>query len=229
MPREANPVARSAADRRRTRLAVFAGAAVVLSALAVFHSEIGAGMSRGIQVCRDAGPLPFFAAMAVLPAVGFPLSPFIVMAEPVFGPALGTGRVAADAIVALAANATLSYAAARGLLRPLAAKLVDRMGYRLPEMGSGGAWELTLLVRIVPGPPVFIQGWLLGLARTPFGIYLTVSTLVQSAYLAGLFFLGDALKSGDRLDLLVPLGIFLAVGLAMHRLRKRLLGRKALT
>lgn len=180
----------------------------------------------GIAFFRQAGPLPFFAAMALLPAVGFPLSPFTVAAGPVFGPTMGVGPVILAALVAVAVNVALSYWIAGRLLRPWVERFVVWLGYRLPEIRGDSAWGAALVVRIVPGPPFFLQSYLLGLARVPFVIYMCVSTLVPSAYVIGIVLFGDAFARGDRSAMIGAGALILVAGGAIHQLRRRWSAKK---
>ncbi len=194
-------------------------------ALATQHAHLGEWAGRCVGFFRAAGPLPFFSAMALLPLVGFPLSPFTVIAGPVFGPTMGVGAVIACVIAAVAVNVTLSYGLAAHALRPLVARLARWLGYTLPELPAGTAWEITLLVRIIPGLPFFLQSYVLGLARVPFGIYLLISILVPALYLGGVILAGDAMMRGDWRMLTLAGVLCGAAGVAIHRLRKRLTAR----
>jgi uncharacterized membrane protein YdjX (TVP38/TMEM64 family) len=211
--------------RQRQHLIV---AAVVLALLVIAsvgvgrHFDVGSQMRRCVGFFRDAGAWPFFAAMAVLPAVGFPVSAFNVVAGPVFGPTMGVAGVIACGSLAIAVNLAGCYWLAAGAMRPLMERLVKRLGYALPELPMGTAWEIILMVRIIPGPPLFLQNYLLGLARVPFGIYLLVSLLVQVAFLTATVTAGDALMRGDWRALAIAGALFVGVGLVMHRLRLRL-------
>ncbi len=190
-------------------------------ALAIWPTNVISAANRGIDFFRTKWPLPFFLAMAILPMAGFPLSPFTLAAGPVFGPSMGVGNVVACAILAVVVNVTLSYWIAAKALRPLATRLARWLGYSLPEVSTKSAWDVTLLVRIIPGPPFFLQSYLLGLARVPFMIYLVISTLVPAAYMTGAIMAGDALMRGDRTALAVAGILSLAAVFAAYRLRKR--------
>lgn len=191
-------------------------------AMLAWKMNLGGQIERCVVVLREAGPGAFFTAMAVLPVFGFPLSPFTFAAGPVFGPTMGAGAVVACAILATVVNVALSYwVAARGL-RPLMERLMKWLGYKLPEMPAGAVWEAALLVRIVPGTPFFLQSYLLGLARVPFGIYMVVSTLVPMAYIAGTILAGDALMRGDKGALAAAGVLFALAAFGLHRLRKKL-------
>lgn len=182
------------------------------------RAAVGLVMGR----LREAGPGVFFAGMALLPLFGFPLAPFTLAAGPVFGPQLGVGPVIACAVAAVAVNVTVSYWIAARALRPLVARLLGRFGWKLPEAPLRSALELTLLLRVVPGTPFFVQSYLLGMARVPFGLYLVISVGVPAAYIGATILAGDALGRGDRSSLAAA-GVLCAVaGLGLHLLRKRL-------
>jgi uncharacterized membrane protein YdjX (TVP38/TMEM64 family) len=189
--------------------------------------DLEAQLSRAVGLCRDAGPAVFFAAMALLPAVGFPLAAFTFAAGPVFGPSMGVGNVVACAIAAVTVNVVLTYWIAARALRPAVAWVLRRCGYALPEIRAGAAWPVVLLVRVVPGPPFFVQSYLLGVARVPFAIYLSVSTLVPAADISATILFGDAVVRGDRRAMAGAGALFLAAGAALHLIRRRLAWRAA--
>ncbi|HWA08922.1 MAG TPA: hypothetical protein VG838_05585 [Opitutaceae bacterium] len=175
----------------------------------------------GVQRLRDAGPVVFFLGMAVLPVFGFPLMPFSLAAGPVFGPTLGAGTVIGCAVSAVAVNVTLSYWLAAKALRPLVARLAELLGYRLPAGAAAGAWQITTIVRVAPGLPFFMQSYLLGLVRVPFGPYVVMSTLIPAAYLTAIILGGDALWQGRAGMFLIAAGLLGLTGAVVHLLRKR--------
>jgi uncharacterized membrane protein YdjX (TVP38/TMEM64 family) len=184
--------------------------------------DVSAAIRQTINRFRDAGPAPFFLAMAVLPAVGFPLSAFTVAAGPVFGPTLGVTQVILWTILATSVNVALSYWIAARAVRPLMVRLLAWLGYRLPEIQAHRAWSVTLLVRIVPGPPFFLQSYLLALARAPFSVYMAVSALVPACYLTATIILGDALVRRDPWAIGSAVALFIVAGAVLHMLRRRL-------
>ncbi|MEO7413995.1 MAG: VTT domain-containing protein [Opitutaceae bacterium] len=198
---------------------------VILLAIALYAGswafDLRGGIARTVVVFRDAGAWPFFTAMAVLPALGFPISAFNVVAGPVFGPALGVGTVIACAGLAITANLAGSYWVANRALRPLMERWVKRLGYAVPELPAGSAWEITLVVRIIPGPPLFLQSYLLALARVPFGTYMLISLAVQMTFLTTVILAGDAVARGDWRAMTAAGVLFVLVGAVMHRLRAR--------
>jgi len=195
--------------------------------LALRGTDLAAPVTRCVEFFREAGPFAFFTAMALLPALGFPLAPFTLVAGPVFGPVIGLGNVILCTLLAVTVNVAISYWVAARALRPLVTRAVGWCGYAMPEVRAQTAWMVVMLVRIVPGPPFFVQSYLLGLARVPFGVYMLVSTVVPAAYLTGTILFGDALVRGDRWAMAGAAGLFVVAGGVLHQIRRRLAARSA--
>lgn len=178
------------------KLALLAVAGAVAVVLVLRGVDLRGWIEVSLEFVRSAGPVAFFAGMAVLPAFGFPLSPFTLSAGSLFAPTLGMPLVLAATGLALAINVTLTYVVTRWLARPLLAKLVLRLGYKWPQVKPADYWNVTVLVRVTPGPPFFLQSALLGLAEVPLRIYLLVSVPVAAAFGSAFVVFGDALLHG---------------------------------
>lgn len=214
------------ARRRQLRLRRFSlvGVVVVLGLVAVFAVRSGGPKELWLQtdaLLRAAGPLVFFAAMAVLPAVGFPLAPFTLIAGPVFGPQLGVVPTIGCAVSAVAANVALSYWMASGALRPWVLRLAGWLGYRVPEAGRNTAWQLVTLVRLAPGLPFWMQSYLLGVIRAPFVAYMVLSTAIPALYIAATIAGGEALMRGNTRVALLAFAALGFVAALIQFLRKR--------
>jgi len=190
-------------------------------------SEARQAWATAFAAFGAAGPVAFFGAMAVLPLFGFPISPFSLAAGPLFGASLGTPLVLVCGIAAIATNLTLAYWLARRALRPLLARLVARLGYRLPAATGEDATGLIILVRVTPGPPFFVQNYLLGLADVPFGRYLAWSALVQGAFGTAVMLFGDALAQGRGRIVFLALGLLAGLVIATRLVRRHLSRGKA--
>lgn len=217
----ANPVPRRFWTNQR--LLTAAMLAVGGGALAVgWHL---AGLREAVEAVvlglREAGPVVFFVAMALLPAAGFPLLAFTLAAGPVFGPTLGPGWVVGWSLAAVVANLLLTYWLAHRALRPLVSRLLAWGGFPLPDAPVKSAWQLTLIVRLTPGPPFWAQSYLLGLLRVPLGPYLVVSTAVMAGYIAALVYGGAALMQGNGRMAFAAAGGLMVVIAAWQLLRRR--------
>lgn len=202
-----------------TLLAAFAAG---ILALFVRGYDFGAIIRQGVELLRAAGPVTFFLAMMLLPAVGAPLSFFCLTAGSVFGPQFGMGVVMLSSLAAIAANIALSYLLASRLLHPPLQRLVKWLGYNLPQVQSGDATDLIVLLRVTPGVPFAVQNYLLGLAGVPFARYLVVSCLIALPLNAAIIFFGQALLQGRGRAALIGLLLVLAVIAAFHLVRRHI-------
>jgi uncharacterized membrane protein YdjX (TVP38/TMEM64 family) len=198
-----------------------------LGALWLFreHGEVvRSWVDQGLGFVRGAGPVTFFALMALLPAAGCPITVFTLTAGPVFGPILGLPLVLALVWVALAFNLTLTYGLSRWLLRPWLERLCQWMGYRIPEVDPSNHRALVIVVRVTPGPPYVLQSYLLGLAGVRFGTYFWISWVVSSLYACAFVVFGDALAHGKGKMALMGIGLFVALTVAVRLLKRKASG-----
>ena len=213
--------------RLLVKLAVLAVILIAAAALALLGFDWKGAIETCLRLVRDAGPLAFFAALAVLPAFGFPVSPFTLSAGPAFAPTIGLPAVIAATCAALFVNVLLSYALARWWLRPWLEKLVIRLGYRLPEVRPDNAWDIALLLRVTPGPPFFVQSYVLGLTRVPLGIYLVCSLAVSWLYSIGLVVFGEALLQGRGRMVFLAVALLVGAIAATGLIRRHFARRRA--
>jgi uncharacterized membrane protein YdjX (TVP38/TMEM64 family) len=214
------------APRRWTKnhLILAAGIAILAGTLTVvfFRAGLVETANAVILQLREAGPVVFFLAMAVLPSLGVPLMPFTLAAGPAFGPGMGLGPVVICTIAAVSVNVALSYWLASRLLRPPLTKLAHRLGYQLPA--PTGSWHLAAVMRLAPGLPFFAQSYVLGLIRVPFGSYMAASVLVPAGYISGIVLLGDAIWQVEGRTFFLAVCILLLTGTILHFLRTRRFG-----
>ena len=96
----------------------------------------------------------------------------------------------------------------------------------MPRVTKENALTVTLVVRLTPGPPYAIQGYLLGLAEVPFGLYMLVSWPVQAAWGVGAIVLGQGILNGNFKLAAAGLAVLVAVVAAVQWLRKKLAKRE---
>jgi uncharacterized membrane protein YdjX (TVP38/TMEM64 family) len=184
-------------------------------------------MDQGLDLIRAAGPLAFFGAVAVLPAIGAPLSVFSLAAGEAFAARLTMPGVIACILVAIAVNLALTYWLARYALRPLLMRLVARYGYSVPRVTPENALTVALVVRLTPGPPFFFQGYLLGCAAMPFRLYMIVSWLAVLPWTMAFVILGKAAREGNFGKIATALGLLVATTVAVQLLRRRYANRES--
>ena len=213
-------------------LAVGAVAGVALVAWAAAQppetwTRLKESATAATEWVRSLGAGWFFAAFAVLPAVGFPVSPFAFGAGTLFGATLGLPMVLAFSGLSMAVSMTISYGLARFVVRPWVEKLLAFLGYAIPAVPAGRQGLFVFMVRITPGAPYVFQSLLLGLAGVSFGTYLAISWVVSTATVSLMIVFGDALMKGQwRLALAALAGVAL-VAVAIKLARSRLAARGA--
>lgn len=202
------------------KIVVLGVAVLAVLALVMRGVDLRGLAARIMIMIGDAGPWAFFGAMTILPAIGFPLMAFAIPVGPAFGAQMGTVGVLAAYGTALAINLALSYWLARYALRPLIERLVVRAGYKIPQFAPSEHLEVALLVRIMVGPPYFVQCYLLGLGQVRFLTYMWVSWIIMMMYAAGLVIFGDAIIHGKSGLAATGISLFVAVVIVIHLVRR---------
>lgn len=222
-------MAETPAPNKRALLIKLAVVLVVLVAAAALLArgvDLKGLLQQSLAAVQQAGPIVFFTAMAVLPAIGVPLSPFSLTAGSIFGAQLGMPLVITCALAAIAFNIVFTYFLARQALRPVLEKIVIRLGYKLPTVEEGDAADLVVLLRVTPGVPFPAQNYLLGMARVPFVKYVLISCGIQWAFNAAFILFGDALLHGKGKLAIIGLSALLALTAGTHLVRKHYERRK---
>ncbi len=202
-------------------------AVIAVGAIAVLRGvDVRGAIDQGLEIIRGAGAAVFFAAMALLPAVGVPASVFTLTAGPVFGPKLGMPLVVALSVAAMMFNIVFTYFLARRAMRPVLEKLIQRLGYKLPDVPKEDMLDLTIIVRVTPGSPFPVQNYLLGLARVPFGMYVAVAFVVQAIYTPAFVLFGDALLQGKGKMVMIAGSLLVVAVVGTHWVRKRMTKKK---
>ena len=201
-------------------LVVLAAAGAGLWWFQLHHYSVRESIDAGVTLLREAGPWVFFAAMAILPAVGAPIAAFYLVAGSAFAERMGLAAVIAATGLAVLVNLALTYWLARYALRPWLEEMISQTKYKIPVVLAAEQAEITLLLRITPGPPFFVQSYLLGLAGIGFRTYLLISWTVAMAYASGFIIFGDAILHGKGRLAFLGLSALVAVALIVHLLRR---------
>jgi uncharacterized membrane protein YdjX (TVP38/TMEM64 family) len=168
---------------------------------------------------RERGPLPFIAAMVLLPAVGVPMTPLFLLAGATFGRRIGL----LAALLALALNLTLCYFIARSGLRRALAAILRRFNYELPDFSGENkrALRFVLAVKLTPGVPAFVKNYGLGATGVPFGLFMVCSMLVSGIYATLLVLVGESLLEHQLDRGAVAVIVLIALAAAVWWWRKR--------
>ena len=182
-------------------------------------------VDQGVAALRGLGPWAFFTAMAILPAFGAPMMIFTIPAGEIFAQQMTMPGVIAAALFAMAVNISLSYYIARYALRPALSRMVERFGYKVPRISGSNALTAIMVLRLTPGPPFFLQCYLLGLAETPFKLYLVASWLCMLPMSIGAIILGKGLLSGNGKVAITGLGLLVVAVVLINWIRSKYVAR----
>jgi uncharacterized membrane protein YdjX (TVP38/TMEM64 family) len=208
------------------KLAIVVAAAIAGTVLLLRGLDVRESIEQGMALIRRAGPVVFFLGMALLPAVGAPLTLFTIPAGEAFAAQMTLGGVIAVTLVAIAINLVLTYWLAHRAFRPLLEWLVARYGYRVPRVSADNALTVALLVRMTPGPPFFLQSYILGLAAVPFRLYLIVSWLAVLPWAVGAVVLGRGILNGNFKMAVFGLGVIVVAIVVVQAVRRKLAKRE---
>jgi uncharacterized membrane protein YdjX (TVP38/TMEM64 family) len=169
-----------------------------------------------------ASPAWLFLAVAFLPLIGFPASFLLVAIGIRMGIAPGMALVGAAYLI----NFSAGYWMARSWFRVPLGRWLERRGQRIPQVLPGEETQFILLIRITPGPPLFMQTYLLGFAQVNFLRYLVLSMLVQTFYVYAFLSFGQSLNHNAVWHAILAVALLIGLGLLVNLLRRRLLARK---
>ncbi len=219
-------------SRLKQILWMIAGLGAIVALLILIFQPDPASFKSGILKILDyleTRPLLLWLGIAVLPGMGFPISPLLMLSGAVFGDAMGMASTLAVAISAVILNMAWTYWVAAYPARKIAVRLLRHFGYEIPELPKHHHLKFAFIVRVTPGPPFFVQNYLLGLSGISFRVYMIASTIVHSIYCSGFLILGDSFTSGSYKTALVGLAVLVLAGVGIAWLRKRAVNETDIT
>jgi uncharacterized membrane protein YdjX (TVP38/TMEM64 family) len=186
-------------------------------------ADVVEGLKDG-RVFLAKHPLWLLLAMVVLPGVPFPSSVLFLMAGAVWGdrPLVACGY----GLAALVVNQAWTYALAAGPAHDVVGRLLRRFGWKMPVVKSENVTDTLLVLRLVPGIPLFVQNYLLGLLRVPYGRYAWMSLVCNGPPVVGFILAGAGIADGRWKVALLGIAILVLAVVVVRVWRRR--GRKRL-
>jgi len=176
-------------------------------------------IAKAWEQLKSAPPIVFFGAMALLTVFPVPLSPFYIVAGPLFGvlPAL---LWIPPAIVL---NNLIAHALTTSFLRPWLEGIVTKRGHSIPSLKSKKEQNLFIaMVRITPGIPFFLQSLVLGLAGVDRWRFIVISLPVHMIYVVGFVVLGRSAFDGQYGVAVFAIALIVVASICARFAHKRL-------
>lgn len=187
-----------------------AGVLAVIGVVLYLFARVGFNPEAFLGKIDDTDPLAFFAAMAILPVFGFPVSVFYLYASAAF-PLL-------EALLlcwgALAINMSASFFLARSILREPLERLLALRGWSVPDLKTSTHWQATIISRALP-TPFLAQNMLLSLGGIPYPIYIAGSMIMQGLIALAFVGLGEYLLGQRGVGLWIAVGVVVLVYVAV--------------
>lgn len=166
-------------------------------------------------VSRDTRPWLFLVLMVLLPLVGFPITPFLLLVGLKFGPWRGLAITAGIFGVHL----VISYLLTHSLLRPVLWKILAQTRYELPEIHHRRRVPFSLIFMAVPGLPYAVKNYALALLKVPLRVYLPIAWGVNLLLAVPFVGLGHSIIANPQLAwvFVALLGLGYLLALKMRR------------
>lgn len=215
-------------DRSRWKRngALLVGAALFSAGVVFFawqsHPDVDywLGLAENGRAFLEAHPWALVLLLATLPGIGFPISPVLFLFGIVLVPRFGLPATLALGIGAQAVCTTWAYALAAGPLRLWLLRIFykDRT---LPDMSSGNALRLGLILRLTPGIPYALQNIALGLVGMRLRPYLIVSIPTTALWTVGFITTGGALFEGQTGMAISGIAIIVVLAVATRMISRK--------
>jgi len=133
-------------------------------------------------------PWVLFLAIAILPGLGVPNCPMLILCGTIMTAAFGVPEAIGLAVAAVIVNILWTWWAAA---YPLRSFLMDRVEPRVAQhvkshfqMSEKNVLAITFFLHVMPGVPLFIQNYFPGVHRLSYWKYLAIAIPIQSLYTA---------------------------------------------
>ena len=212
---------------RKLHLLLLAGLALAVGIIAL--TILGRDGIQALLSLKDTvsawcseNPVLLFFAIAILPGFGFPASPLLILAGVVWG---STWQTCAITLAAVALNMSWTHLLASGPASAIVSRLLGDRWQKWKNIHPDNLRRFTILLRITPGLPFFIQNYVLGLIGVPFLTYILISIPLNGIFVVGFVLTGGAIFEGNLGMIAAGLAILAAAAIGLRLLRNKLASR----
>lgn len=100
--------------------------------------------------------------------------------------------------------------------------ILTRRGVEIPHLKKISDGDFVFLVRMIPGNPLCIQNYLLGLTGVDFKMYMIVSMIVQAFHVSGYIYFSEGIVRGDFAAFILGASLICVFIAAARILKKRM-------
>lgn len=179
---------------------------------------------EGLDEFLTRNPWAIFWALVVLPGLPFPTTALLVIAGVVWKNQPVMACVICMSAIAL--NMTWTYWLASGIGRGVVVRLFKLAGRGLPDFRRESDLRVILILRLVPGFPLFLQNYILGFLRVPFRLYLPVSVLCNGVMACGVVLSSSGIAGANFMPMISGIALIVLGVVVVHSLKKKLEAQK---
>lgn len=198
---------------------------IVLWSVLLWQDEIfallktfSAWLKTEISLLNGAPLILFPLAILILPIIGLPVSPVYLVAG---GRTENIWIIILLCFLGVVANMALGYFIAKKFANFVRPKIEAR-GIKIPVVAKDEQCDIIFLVRMIPGNPLTVQNYVLGLANVEFKRYMLVSMPVQLFQVAGYIYFSDGIINGDASNFFLGVSLLCVVAIIARIVQKRL-------
>lgn len=131
-------------------------------------------------------------AIALLPAIGVPISALFLAAGIAYGAYLGI----LYSLIGVSINLIITYCLARRYLHNFIQKILHQFNYKIPQVPGKHHWKFVLVMRLIPAP-IAIQTYIMGIAQVSFLPFFWISIAYELLYMTGIIVTAGSAMSGN--------------------------------
>lgn len=181
--------------------------------------EWAADFKEQLHILDNVPLICYSLVIFVLPIFFLPVTPVFVIAAS-RTETDSYAAVLACCILGVTMNVVASYFISKKFGVFLRNKLAVR-GINVPTVKDSEEYEITFLMRMIPGNPLAVQNYVLGIAGVSFFKYAVVSLPIQWAQIAVYVYFGEGVFSGGLSKIMLASSMLLVIAVIARVVEKR--------
>lgn len=179
----------------------------------------GAFFSEKLAVLEGVPLICYSLVIFALPIFFLPVTPVFFIAAARVGE-FPIWEIVFFCCLGVTLNIAFSYYISRKFGAFLRRKL-DARGVNVPRLPEKHQYVFVFLMRLIPGNPLAVQNYVLGLAEVPFFKYAVVSLPIQYLQIFGYVYLGDGFLTGGLGKIVAVVACFAVLAVFARILDKK--------